>query len=103
MNSDLSSRTGNTLSDLADSAGGLRDSASQALSRTTAQAEDLARRGIDKARSAAYDMRDRAMRAGDATVSRIQEEPVKAMLVAAAAGALAAMLVRWMTERSSRL
>lgn len=103
MNSDLSSRTGSTLSDLADSASGLRDSASQAVARTSAQAEDMARRGIDKARTAAYDMRERAMRAGDATVSRIQDEPVKAMLVAAAAGALAAMLVRWVTDRSSRL
>lgn len=70
-----------------------------AVSRLAASADDLARRGIDSARGAANDVRDAALRAGDAAADRIRDDPLKSVLVAAAAGAAATLLVRWLAGR----
>ncbi len=75
---------------------GLRESVPSAISRATTQAEDLTRRGIERARQASAAVRDKATRVGDQTVGYIKDEPVKAMLVAAAAGAVAALLIGWL-------
>lgn len=76
----------------------LREAVPGAISRAASQAEDLARRGVDRARTAANEVRERALRAGDATVHRIQDDPVKAVLIAAAAGALTALVVQWLAR-----
>lgn len=74
-----------------------------AVSRAATRAEDLARRGIERARAAADSARDRALDAGDATVHRIRKEPVKAVLIAAAVGAATTLLVQqWRRSRESR-
>lgn len=78
----------------------LRDSVPGAVSRAAAQAEDLTRRGLERARHAAEDVRHRAVDLGDATVHRIQDEPVKAVLIAAAVGAAATLLVQWLSHSS---
>jgi ElaB/YqjD/DUF883 family membrane-anchored ribosome-binding protein len=72
----------------------LQDKASQlaavapgTLSRVAAQIDELTRRGMDRARSATETARDQASRAGDRTVGYIRDEPVKSVLIAAAAGA----------------
>ena len=75
---------------------GLREGVPTAISRATTQAEDLTRRGIERARQASAAVRDKATRVGDQTVGYIKDEPVKAMLVAAAAGAVAALLIGWL-------
>ena len=75
---------------------GLREGVPSAISRATTQAEDLTRRGIERARQASAAVRDKATRVGDQTVGYIKDEPVKAMLVAAAAGAVAALLIGWL-------
>jgi ElaB/YqjD/DUF883 family membrane-anchored ribosome-binding protein len=81
----------------------LRERVPGALSRVAGQAEELTRHGVDRAREATHIARDRAARAGDQTVAYIRDEPVKAMLVAAAAGALTAVLLGWMNRsRSTR-
>lgn len=81
----------------------LRQTVPQALSRATAQAEDLARRGIERARHAGTAVREQAVRVGDNTVGYIKDEPVKSVLIAAAAGAATALLVSWLTRsRPSR-
>lgn len=67
---------------------GLRERVPEALSRATAQAEDLARRGLE-----------RVAEAGDAARWRIKDEPVKAVLLAAALGAGALLLVQWLSQR----
>lgn len=82
----------------------LRQSVPQAISRATAQAEDLARRGIERARSASTAVREQAVKVGDQTVGYIKDEPVKSVLIAAAAGAATALLVSWLSRsRSSRV
>jgi ElaB/YqjD/DUF883 family membrane-anchored ribosome-binding protein len=76
----------------------LRDRVPGAMSRAAAQAEDLTRRGLDRARETADVVRHRAADLGDATKHRIQDEPVKAVLIAAAVGAAATLLVQWLSR-----
>ena len=77
---------------------GLREGVPSAISRATAQAEDLTRRGMERARQASATVRDKAVHVSDQTVGYIKDEPVKAVLVAAAAGAIAALLIGWMSR-----
>lgn len=79
----------------------LRQTAPTALARATAQAEDLARRGIDRARQASSAVREQAARVGDQTVGYIKDEPVKSVVMAAAAGAVTALLLRWLARSGS--
>lgn len=58
-----------------------------AVARLTSQAETLARRGMNAVRDSASNMRERATTVGDSTVRYVKDEPVKAILIAAAAGA----------------
>lgn len=58
-----------------------------AISRIANQAETLARRGMDAMRDTASTARERAHTMGDATARYVREEPVKAVLIAAATGA----------------
>ncbi|MDN3920652.1 hypothetical protein [Roseateles violae] len=86
-----------------DKADELRQAAPAALSRAAAQMEDLTRRTLDRARQAGTQMREQAQRAGDATAGYVREEPMKAVLIAAAAGALAAGVFAWLSRsRDSR-
>lgn len=82
-------------------AGGVQDLRQQAgpmIDRAASQATDLAQRGADTAQQ----LRERALRASDVTVNYIREEPVKAMLIAAATGAGLMALISLMTRSSDR-
>ena len=74
------------------------DAAPAMLSRAAARMEELSRRTLERARQAGTQVKDQAHRAGDVTVSYIKDEPVKAVLIAAAAGALAAGLLGWLAR-----
>jgi ElaB/YqjD/DUF883 family membrane-anchored ribosome-binding protein len=89
----------NTARSVQASLDGLRDTVPGAISRAAAEADDLTRRGIERARSAASQVREQAVHAGDITVDRIKADPVKAVLIAAAAGAAAALIVQWLASR----
>jgi ElaB/YqjD/DUF883 family membrane-anchored ribosome-binding protein len=65
-----------------------RGQAAPLLSKVTAQAEAAARRGIDAVRDTSQQLREKATQATDTTVAYIKDEPIKAMLIAAATGAL---------------
>lgn len=58
-----------------------------ALVRAAEQAESIVRHGAEAVREQTAQLRDRAARATDRTVGYIQDEPLKAVLIAAAAGA----------------
>lgn len=58
------------------------------------RAETAARRSADAARRSADAMRDSAYRASDATSGYVRDEPLKALLIAAAAGAAFVALVQ---------
>lgn len=72
------------------------------LSRVAAQVDDLTHRSVQRALAAKEAVTEQAVRAGDRTVSYVRDEPVKSMLMAAAAGAcLAALIAAVSRPRSS--
>lgn len=76
----------------------VRETVPSALSRNAAQVEDLARRGIDRARETSAAVRDQVQRSGEATRHYIQDEPLKSVVIAAAAGAALAGLIGWLSR-----
>ena len=86
------------LSDKVDNA---RDQAVPLISRLSSQAEAAARRGAEAVKETSAQLRDKALQAQDTTVGYIKDEPVKAMLIAAATGAALMALVS-LASRSSR-
>lgn len=71
----------------------LNESVPGALGRAAARVDEITRRGIERARDTSLHMRDSVTRAGDRTVAYIKDEPLKSVLIAAAAGAAVAALV----------
>jgi ElaB/YqjD/DUF883 family membrane-anchored ribosome-binding protein len=57
------------------------------LNRAAEQASAMAHRSMDAAREGSQKLRDQAQHASDSTVRYIKDEPVKAVLIAAATGA----------------
>lgn len=81
------------LDTLQDKASHLAAVAPGTLSRVAAQIDEMTRHGIDRAKAATDSAREQCARAGDRTVGYIQNEPVKSVLIAAAAGAALAALI----------
>ena len=80
----------------------LRDRVEPTVARLASQAETLARRGIDAVRDSANQVRARAHTVGDSTVRYVKEEPVKALLIAAATGAALMALASLLSSRRDR-
>lgn len=76
----------------------LIDRAAQATAQATDQAIGAAQRGVAAVRDGSQHLLDRAHHASDNTVGYIREEPVKAMLIAAAAGAALMALLGLVTR-----
>ena len=80
-----------------------RDQASTAINRWSAQAEDAVRRSVDALRATTNQLREQALKASDATAGRVRDEPLKAVLIAAVAGAaLMALLALFSNRRDTR-
>lgn len=90
------------LDKLAGSVQDMRHQAAPLLNRATDQAAAMAQRGVDAVREGSQQLRDKALRASDNTVSYVREEPVKAMLIAAATGAALMALISLMTRSRDR-
>jgi ElaB/YqjD/DUF883 family membrane-anchored ribosome-binding protein len=80
----------------------MADRAQPVIDRLIKSAEHLARRGIDGARDSSQQLRERAAHATDTTVSYIKDEPVKSMLIAAAAGAALMAVVSLLSHSRRR-
>jgi len=80
------------LDSVGDSIEGVRQQAMPMLNRASDQAIAMAQQGVDAVRDTSRHWREQAQHASDRTVTYIREEPVKAMLIAATAGALLAAL-----------
>jgi len=76
----------------------VRSQAGPVLSKVTSQAEAAARRGIDAVRDTSQQLREKAVHASDVTVAYVKDEPIKAMLIAAATGALLMGLISLMSR-----
>lgn len=72
------------------------------IAKLASQAETLARRGLDAVRDGAHQVRERATGYGDMTVRYVRDEPVKSVLMAAAAGAAVVALVSLINSRRNR-
>lgn len=94
--------TNGALDSMHDSVEHLREQVPGAIGRAAAQADQLARRGIDRARQASGEVRERVHLASEHTVGYIKDEPVKSVLIAAAAGALLAALVGLLARSDRR-
>ena len=79
----------------------LRNDTPGTLSRVAAQVDELTRRGMDRARQATAEMRESVERTGDRTVVYIKDQPVKSVLIAAAAGAAIAALIGLLARSSN--
>jgi ElaB/YqjD/DUF883 family membrane-anchored ribosome-binding protein len=75
------------LDNLSSTAQDLRQQVSPLLERAGEQASALAQRGAEAVRERTQQLRDQTVRASDSTLAYIKDEPVKAVLIAAAAGA----------------
>lgn len=62
------------------------------------QTSKLAQRGMDAVHDSALQLREQAQHSTDATVQYIQREPIKSVLIAAAAGASLMALVTLMNR-----
>lgn len=80
----------------------LVDQAAPLLDRASEQASALAQRGVDAWRDGSQHLRDASFRARDSTLDYIKDEPVKSVLIAAAAGAALVALVGLLGRRSTR-
>lgn len=87
---------------LAGSVEGWRSTAGPALGRISGQAAAYAQGGIDAVRDGSHRLADKARQAGDGTVRYVQHEPVKSLLIAAAAGAALMALAGLVAGRRRR-
>lgn len=78
----------------------LRNQAAPALDRAARRAEELAGRGSQALRDTSRRIRDSAAYASDSTVQYVRDQPVKSVLIAAAAGALIVALFSLFGGRS---
>jgi ElaB/YqjD/DUF883 family membrane-anchored ribosome-binding protein len=81
------------LDKVSSTANDLRQRVSPLFARAGEEASAWAHRGMDTVRDRSLQLRDQAQRASDGTVSYIRDEPVKAVLIAAAAGAIVVALM----------
>ena len=94
-----------TTSALADQAHAVQDNAEALLNAAPGliqgaikDAQAMAQNGIERARQASAKVRDQVGAAGEKTVTYIQDEPVKSVLIAAAVGAVSAALIGWLAR-----
>jgi ElaB/YqjD/DUF883 family membrane-anchored ribosome-binding protein len=90
--------TQHALDGLAGSVQTLRDDASARLDDAAEHANVMAHRGVDALRDSSRRLRAQAHRASEGTTHYIQQEPVKAVLIAAATGAVLMALIGFMTR-----
>ena len=79
-----------------------RSHTSAALKQFAHDTESLAHRDMDAVRGGAGQLRERSLHAKDTTAHYIQHEPIKAVLMAAAAGAVLMGLVALLSKPPAR-
>ena len=75
----------------------LRSSTGPVINRVAGQAQDIARQGIDAGARVARQAREQASQASDSVIAFTKENPAKALMIAAASGALLITLIRALT------
>lgn len=91
-----------TVDGLAHTMQDMRTQAAPLLSRASEQVSTLAQRGVDSVRETSQHLREKTRDAADGTVQYVKDEPIKAMLIAAATGAALMALVSLISRSSHR-
>lgn len=91
------------LDSLAGSVQDARQQVSPLLNRASEQASALAQRGIDAVRNGSQQLRQTALQASDTTAGYIKNDPIKAVLIAAATGAALMALVSLISRSRSNV
>jgi len=86
---------------IAAEANALTDLAADSAQHAIRSAQSAARRGVEALRETSVHLRERALKATDSTAGYIKEDPLKSVLIAAAAGA-ALMALLGLLGRSRR-
>lgn len=86
---------GNALQDL-------RQQTAPVLERASEQVSAMAHRGLESVRETTHQLRVKAEHASDSTVGYIRQEPVKAVLIAAATGAALMALISLVARSRDR-
>jgi ElaB/YqjD/DUF883 family membrane-anchored ribosome-binding protein len=81
---------------------GIRNDASALLNQTTEQASTLAQLGLEVVRDSTQQLRDKAQHASRCTIRYVEDQPVKAVLIAAASGAVLMLLLGLLGRRRPR-
>jgi ElaB/YqjD/DUF883 family membrane-anchored ribosome-binding protein len=81
-------------SNLSDRVEALRSEAGSALTKTFARAQSIGRQGVDAVSDAAQRAREVAAGTSDSIITYTRENPVKALLIATASGALLVSLIQ---------
>lgn len=90
------------LDGLAGSVQNARSQVGPMLDRATEQASALAHRGLDAVRNGSQQLREKAVHATDTTSTYIRNDPIKAVLIAAATGAALMALVSLLSRSRDR-
>jgi ElaB/YqjD/DUF883 family membrane-anchored ribosome-binding protein len=93
----------NALDKLSDTMQTASEQAAPVIGRLSAQAEALTRKTVDAVREGSKRARLQATNAANSTVSYIKEEPVKSVLIAAAAGAALFAIAKLVTRNRDRM
>ncbi|WP_088278975.1 hypothetical protein [Ideonella sp. A 288] len=80
----------------------VRRDAAPVLTHAVDNASALAQRGLNAVKDGTHRLQDQARHASDSTARYIRDEPVKAMLIAAASGAALMVLMGWVTRSRDR-
>jgi ElaB/YqjD/DUF883 family membrane-anchored ribosome-binding protein len=84
---------GNSVDEVSASLDHARHETGSALRQLVSDSEALAHRGMEKVRDSADHLREKSVHARDVTTNYIQHEPMKSVLIAAAAGAALMALI----------
>jgi ElaB/YqjD/DUF883 family membrane-anchored ribosome-binding protein len=82
--------TTSVLDQAQDTAQGAADTARSRMRQVADATSEYAQRGLQRVRDTSNDLRESALDARDATLDYVRDEPVKAILIAAAVGAAVA-------------
>lgn len=80
----------------------IADEAGQLMEEAGDKSRDMAHRAVEAVRGGTHQLHDKASHAGDSVVKYIRREPVKSVLIAAAAGAALMALVDLMLRTRRR-
>lgn len=95
---DAQTIAGDAIRTLKRDASDIRAATSNAVTHAALHTEEAAHKALDRSREVVRHARERATGLRDSTAEQVRADPMKTLVVAAFAGAAAALLVRWLSR-----